>query len=280
MKDDIDDWLDGLAGRRAADDPMDRALARLLRDASQSPVDELGRQRLFRRLEQEGLLTTATAPTRRRGVPSWMGVAASLMLGVSLSWWMWPDRPRMESAPPPAQPLRSDPRADQMAAEVAARANRQDEQRAEAARPSAPQADTAPAARALTAPSADPADEQTRGQHPPEAVSGPPPPQAARPPAQQASKPLARPQAFAPPPLRIRLPANTGLSLETVELRLLDVDGLTVHRTAHAPVLRIRWSTPEARQQMIERLPTTIDWPRLPDQGVLALVAETQEVAP
>ena len=65
MKDDIDDWLDGLAGRRSVDDPMDRALARLLRDASQSPVDELGRQRLFRRLEQEGLLTTATAPTRR-----------------------------------------------------------------------------------------------------------------------------------------------------------------------------------------------------------------------
>lgn len=268
MKDDIDDWLDGLAGRRAADDPMDRALARLLRDASQSPVDELGRQRLFRRLEQEGLLTTATAPTRRRGVPSWMGVAASLMLGVSLSWWLWPDRPRMESAPPPAQPLRSDPRADQMAAEVAARAKRQDEQRAETARPSAPQAD------------ADPADAQARGQHPPEAASGPPPPQAARPPAQQASKPLARPQAFAPPPLRIRLPANTGLSLETVEQRLLDVDGLTVHRTAHAPVLRIRWSTPEARQQMIERLPTTIDWPRLPDQGVLALVGATPEVAP
>jgi hypothetical protein len=99
-----EDWLDGMAGAKVPADALLRreiaalrhAIAR--RDAGmQPPGDEVGRARLLRRLEQEGVLGTGSSPRSRA---PWL-VAAATVIGAAIAFQIM--RPVGESVRPETQ---------------------------------------------------------------------------------------------------------------------------------------------------------------------------------
>ncbi|MEN8820604.1 MAG: hypothetical protein ABF271_05805 [Abyssibacter sp.] len=271
MTRDIDAWLDGLAGRRPADDPLDQALARVLQQSEQPSIDAVGHQRLLKRLEREGLLGAPAGTRRPAARTPGLAVAASLVIGVSLGWWLWPHQPQplqdrsadvagadspAESAELAAAPASHPPPAQAPVAEPSAAPGKPGETRALAAQAQA-QADAVQATRA--APDA----------HPPHAAARQAPPQAKQ-------------SLFAAAHPRLRLPAAAGVDLDTALQQLMHQPGLTVQRFDGAPEARlvVRWTNAASRQQMIQQLPATLDWPALPDQGVIELLGPLREQAP
>lgn len=111
MADDIDNWLDQLAGRAATglEHPLDQALVSALHAESAPTGDDLGLRRLHRRLEAEGLLN---AKDKVRRSPRWLAVAASLMVAVSLGWWMLPEQALHEFGDTPNAASRAGEAAD------------------------------------------------------------------------------------------------------------------------------------------------------------------------
>jgi len=82
-EDDIDDWAERVAGRAARPSPSADAARRALLASDAAAVeagagDALGRARLLRRLEAEGLLDAAKpAAQRPRLSKGWLGIAAA-----------------------------------------------------------------------------------------------------------------------------------------------------------------------------------------------------------
>ncbi|MBL8268960.1 hypothetical protein [Steroidobacter sp.] len=102
--DDIDRWTDALAGRPAEPLPDHqarsnaalRAAVKADEAAAQAAgaADDIGRTRLLKRLEQEGLLesTVSTAAPRKRTLQVWLGAAAAVLVAaIGLHFAMTPD---------------------------------------------------------------------------------------------------------------------------------------------------------------------------------------------
>lgn len=103
-QDDIDRWTDALAGRpseplpdhQARNNAALRAAVKADDAAAQAAgaADDIGRARLLKRLEQEGLIESAvpTAAPRNRARQIWLGAAAAvLVVAIGLRFVMTPD---------------------------------------------------------------------------------------------------------------------------------------------------------------------------------------------
>lgn len=272
MADDIDHWLDQLAGRArgGVDDPLDQSLIAVLHDVDAPREDELGLRRLLNRLESEGLLRAAP-PTRHR--PRWLAVAASLMLAVSLGWWMLPEQglrraDHMDAVPSsaPVPDVETDPA---MAARRAAEAEIAE------ATPSSPEpsADVAspppaPRVRALSSPQAGRSEEHaTAGAAEEEALLA----------EQEQDLRLAQREkmrsqalsAFAATPPVVVLPANEAVDLDVLRAALDALDGVDADWLAgnQHDALRLRWTDADARERWIAALPAGSEIPRLDAAG-------------
>ncbi|MBB87272.1 MAG: hypothetical protein CMP06_08240 [Xanthomonadales bacterium] len=251
MADDIDHWLDQLAGRAATgpEHPLDQALVGALQAESAPVDDDLGLRRLHRRLEAEGLLN---ANTTRRHAPRWLAVAASLLVAVSLGWWMLPQQVLQEFVETPnvastareldgGRPMSADDRSSEplIAAPVPPPA-------AQALPRSSSETATAPATPSPSREAQAAADAAV--QHVAEQ-------RAMRERGMAKSKAAAQ-SAFAATPPVVRLP-EAGTDLQALRERLTALDGVQVEDwpPSRGDGLRVSWADAAARARLTAALP-------------------------